>query len=58
MTKAAPLHDIGKVGIPDDILKKNGPLTDEERVVMKTHPFLGEEALKGCQGRGCKTYSV
>lgn len=36
MTKAAPLHDIGKVGIPDDILKKNGPLTDEEWVVMKT----------------------
>ena len=49
MTKAAPLHDIGKVGIPDDILKKKGSLTDEEWVVMKTHPFLGEEVLKAAK---------
>lgn len=49
MTKAAPLHDIGKVGIPDDILKKNGPLTDDEWIVMKTHPFLGEEVLKAAK---------
>ncbi len=44
--KAAPLHDIGKVGIPDDILHKNGPLTAEEWVVMKTHTTIGETILK------------
>jgi response regulator RpfG family c-di-GMP phosphodiesterase len=33
----APLHDIGKIGIPDKILQKPGKLTDEEKVVMKTH---------------------
>ena len=58
MTKAAPLHDIGKVGIPDDILKKNGPLTDEEWVVMKTHPFLGEEVLKAAKVEDAKHTKV
>jgi response regulator RpfG family c-di-GMP phosphodiesterase len=43
--KATPLHDIGKVGIPDNILLKNGPLTDEEWIVMKTHTTLGEVIL-------------
>ncbi len=43
--KASPLHDIGKVGIPDSILLKNGPLTDEEWVVMKTHTLIGESVL-------------
>jgi HD-GYP domain-containing protein (c-di-GMP phosphodiesterase class II) len=37
----APMHDIGKVGIPDAILKKPGMLTDEEREVMKTHTGMG-----------------
>ena len=45
MTKAAPLHDIGKVGIPDRILLKPGKLTAEEFEVMKTHTTLGHEAL-------------
>lgn len=45
--KAAPLHDIGKIGIPDNILLKRGPLTDEEWVVMKTHPLIGESVLSG-----------
>jgi response regulator RpfG family c-di-GMP phosphodiesterase len=44
--KSAPLHDIGKVGIPDDILLKPGKLTDEEFVIMKTHASLGADALK------------
>lgn len=44
--KAAPLHDIGKVGIPDDILHKSGPLTAEEWVIMKTHTTIGENILK------------
>lgn len=44
--KSAPLHDIGKVGIPDNILLKPGALTPEEFAVMKTHATLGYEALK------------
>ena len=43
--KSAPLHDIGKVGIPDRILLKPGKLTAEEFEVMKTHTTLGHEAL-------------
>ncbi len=45
ITKSAPLHDIGKVGIPDHILNKPGPLTDEEFEVMKTHTLIGASAL-------------
>lgn len=37
----APLHDIGKIGIPDDILRKPGRLSDEERITMKTHAAEG-----------------
>jgi putative two-component system response regulator len=44
--KSAPLHDIGKVGIPDSILLKPGPLTAEEFEVMKTHTTLGLEAIE------------
>jgi len=43
--KSAPLHDIGKVGIPDHILLKPGRLTPEEFEVMKTHTTLGYEAI-------------
>ena len=43
--KSAPLHDIGKVGIPDRILLKPGPLTVEEFTVMKTHCALGRDAI-------------
>lgn len=42
---AAPLHDVGKVGIPDDILKKNASLTVEEFEEMKTHTTLGKEVI-------------
>ncbi|MBU2514272.1 HD domain-containing protein [bacterium] len=44
--KSAPLHDIGKVGIPDNILLKPGKLTDEEFNIMRRHPHLGGEALR------------
>jgi two-component system, response regulator RpfG len=44
---AAPMHDIGKIGIPDSILLKAGPLTPEEDGVMKTHPRIGYDILKG-----------
>jgi putative two-component system response regulator len=44
--RSAPLHDIGKVGIPDRILLKPGPLTIDEFEVMKTHTTLGWQALE------------
>jgi len=44
---AAPLHDIGKIGIPDSILLKPSKLTLEELVVMKTHTTIGAEILRG-----------
>jgi len=40
------LHDIGKMGIPDDILRKNGPLTDEERAIVNRHPTTAYNLLK------------
>ncbi|WP_417347537.1 HD domain-containing phosphohydrolase [Ferrimonas sp.] len=43
--KSAPLHDIGKVGIPDSILMKPGRLTKDEFAVMKTHTILGGDAI-------------
>ena len=43
--KSAPLHDIGKVGIPDSVLLKPGKLTDEEFQIMKGHPGLGLHAI-------------
>jgi adenylate cyclase len=42
---AAPLHDVGKVGIPDDILKKNSSLSVKEFEEMKTHTTLGKEVI-------------
>ncbi|MGZ5006948.1 MAG: response regulator [Methylobacter sp.] len=46
LTRSAPLHDIGKVGIPDAILQKPGPLTADEWTIMKTHAQLGHEAIE------------
>jgi diguanylate cyclase (GGDEF)-like protein len=42
---AALLHDIGKIGIPQEILNKPGPLTPSERAVIETHPILGDRIL-------------
>lgn len=47
--KSAPLHDIGKVGIPDDILLKPGKLTDEEFETMKLHTTYGRDALAAAE---------
>lgn len=47
IVQAAPLHDIGKIGIPDAILLKPARLTDEERTVMETHTTIGFDILKG-----------
>ena len=41
------LHDVGKIGIPDRILQKPGPLTSAERRLMETHTVLGEQLLRG-----------
>jgi len=45
LTRGALLHDIGKIGVPDAILRKHGPLTDEERDLMKTHVRRGYNLL-------------
>jgi len=47
--RAAPLHDIGKIGVPDAILLKEGRLTPEEQAVMRTHTTIGARILSGSQ---------
>lgn len=42
---AAPMHDTGKIGVPDSILKKPGKLTDEEWKIMRTHSVIGNDIL-------------
>jgi cyclic di-GMP phosphodiesterase len=46
LEKSAPLHDIGKVGVPDNILLKPGKLTTEEFTIMKEHTTIGRDALQ------------
>ncbi len=42
----AILHDVGKIGIPDRVLLKPGPLDDEERAIVETHPVIGDKLLE------------
>lgn len=51
----AAVHDIGKVGIPDSILKKPGKLTDEEWEIMRTHPIIGGDIFKSIR-EGLKVF--
>lgn len=48
--KAAPLHDVGKIGVSDQILLKRGPLTPEELEAMRGHAQIGYEILSDCHG--------
>jgi response regulator RpfG family c-di-GMP phosphodiesterase len=52
LVRSAPLHDVGKVAIPDSILKKPGPLTNAEREVMKTHTTIGAATLEAAHVEG------
>ncbi|MCW8929164.1 MAG: response regulator [Gammaproteobacteria bacterium] len=49
MLEASPLHDLGKIGIPDEILLKNGKLDGEQWTIMKTHTTIGFELLSNNQ---------
>lgn len=52
---AAPLHDIGKIGIPDSILLKKGPLNEEEKTIMRKHPIIGYEILQNSPSKYLQT---
>ena len=45
------LHDIGKIGIRDDIINKTNKLTDEEFMIIKNHPVIGYDILKAMRQR-------
>jgi putative two-component system response regulator len=49
MLHAAPMHDLGKIGIPDSILLKKGPLTQVEFEIMKSHTLIGAKILDGSE---------
>jgi putative two-component system response regulator len=53
--KTAPLHDIGKVGIPDRILRKTGNLNKEEYEIMKRHTAIGHQILRGSSSQLLQT---
>jgi HD-GYP domain-containing protein (c-di-GMP phosphodiesterase class II) len=52
------LHDIGKIGIPDSILLKKGPLNDQEWETMKTHALIGENVLSSSRSTGIDAFDV
>ena len=52
LVRAAELHDIGKIAIPDEILHKDGDLTEEEWALMRKHPKIGERVLQAAPALG------
>jgi putative two-component system response regulator len=57
-SRAAPMHDLGKVGIPDNILRKKDSLTPGEYKIMKTHTTIGAQILKGSSSEYLKVAKV
>jgi two-component system response regulator RpfG len=55
---AAPLHDLGKIAIPDAVLMKPGPLEDHEVRTMRRHPLIGHELLSSSQNRFIQTAAI
>ncbi|MET1023481.1 MAG: two-component system response regulator [Pseudoxanthomonas sp.] len=55
---AAPLHDMGKIAIPDAVLMKPGPLDADEQAIMRRHPKIGHELLSGSQNRLIQTGAI
>jgi len=53
--RAAPLHDVGKIGVPDSVLRKAGRLTHQERRIMQTHVTIGASMLSGGQSALVRT---
>ena len=49
MAYGALLHDVGKIGVPEHLLRKEGPLSEEEWVVMRRHPEIGERICRPLQ---------
>ena len=58
MYTASPMHDIGKIGIPDSILKKPGKLDDQEWEIMKTHSEIGFDILKESKRKILKAAAI
>ena len=58
LRNASPLHDIGKIAIPDAVLLKPGRLTPEERVIIETHAQLGYEMLKHSERKILKAAAI
>jgi putative nucleotidyltransferase with HDIG domain len=50
VVKAALIHDVGKIGIMDNIIGKQGPLTEEEKNIMKQHPVIGADIVRRMDG--------
>lgn len=58
---ASPMHDIGKIMLPDTVLKKKGKLTDEEKALMMKHPQVGADIFKDAKSpimRACRTIAL
>lgn len=58
LRKASPMHDVGKIGIPDNILNKPGKLTDDEYETIKTHTIIGYELLHHSERDVLKAASI
>ncbi len=52
LRRSALLHDVGKVGVPESILNKEGPLTTDERLVVETHPLIAQKIFKDVSDPG------